>query len=144
MGTAGSLSLIKEEQKEPVLVMNGDILTRLNFEDLLDFHQRRGASATMCIREYGMEVPFGVVGLNDSNIVSIEEKPVQKFYVNAGIYVLNPEVISELDAGKPVDMTTIFESLVKGNKTILSYPVREYWSDIGSPEDFSKAEKVFR
>ncbi len=144
MGTAGALSLIKEKQNMPILVMNGDILTGVNFEELLDFHIRREAEATMCIREYGMEVPFGVVGLKQSNIVSIEEKPVQKFYVNAGIYVLNPDVLDDILPDTSIDMTSIFESLVKGNKTILSYPIREYWMDIGKPEDFQKAEEDFK
>ncbi len=91
-----------------------------------------------------MEVPFGVVGLNQSNIVSIEEKPVQQFYVNAGIYVLNPEILDYIPADTSIDMTSIFENLVKENQTILSYPIREYWMDIGKPEDFKKAEADFK
>ena len=144
MGTAGALSLIKDKPSMPVIVMNGDILTGMNFDELLDFHIRREASATMCIREYDMEVPFGVVGLNQSNIVSIEEKPVQQFYVNAGIYVLNPEILDYIPADTSIDMTSIFENLVKENQTILSYPIREYWMDIGKPEDFKKAEADFK
>ena len=144
MGTAGALSLIAEKQSLPILVMNGDILTGVNFENLLDFHQRGGASATMCIREYGMEVPFGVVGLNQSNIISIEEKPVQHFFVNAGIYVLNPELMDLIPANEVTDMTTVFEKLVADKKTILSFPIREYWMDIGKPEDFKKAEEDFK
>lgn len=144
MGTAGALSLIKEKQSLPILVMNGDILTGVNFENLLKFHQKGAASATMCIREYGMEVPFGVVGLNQSNIVSIEEKPVQHFFVNAGIYVLNPEVMDLIPANQVTDMTMIFEKLVQQKKTILSFPIREYWMDIGKPEDFKKAEADYQ
>jgi dTDP-glucose pyrophosphorylase len=144
MGTAGALSLIEEQQSMPLLVMNGDILTGVDFEDLLNYHIKREASATMCIREYGMEVPFGVVGLSKSNIVSIEEKPVQQFYVNAGIYVINPEVIDYIPGDRRTDMTNVFEKLVADKKTILSYPIREYWMDIGKPEDFIKAEEDFK
>jgi len=140
MGTAGALSLIKDKQTLPVLVMNGDILTKLNFENLLDFHQQNGAAATMCTREYGMEVPYGVVGLSKDNIVSIEEKPVQQFFVNAGIYLLNPEVLDLIPENSAIDMTMVFEQLVADKKTILSFPIREYWTDIGKPEDFKRAE----
>jgi len=144
MGTAGALSLIKEEQQQPMIVMNGDILTRLDFEKLLDFHRQNGAAATMCTREYGMEVPYGVVGLSKNNIISIEEKPVQQFFVNAGIYVLNPEVMEFIPENSAIDMTTVFERLVAAGKTILSFPIREYWLDIGKPDDFKKAEEEFK
>lgn len=144
MGTAGALSLIEEKQSLPIIVMNGDILTKVSFEDLLDFHVSNEAAATMCVREYDMEVPYGVVGLNKSNIVSIEEKPVQQFFVNAGIYVLNPEVLDLLPENSAIDMTNIFEQLVSDKKTILSFPIREYWLDIGKPDDFEKAESDFK
>ena len=144
MGTAGALSLLDKKQLLPVIVMNGDILTGVNFENLLDFHISRGASATMCVRQYDMEVPFGVVGLDDSNIVSIKEKPIQQFYVNAGIYVINPDVLDYIPKGTPIDMTTVFENLVADKKKILSYPIREYWLDIGRPEDFEKAEEDYK
>ena len=144
MGTAGALSLIREKQTMPVLVMNGDILTKVNFDNLLDFHRQNGAAATMCTREYGMEVPYGVVGLSQSNIVSIEEKPVQQFFVNAGIYLLNPEVLDLIPENSTIDMTRVFEQLVADKKTILSFPIREYWTDIGKPEDFKRAETDFK
>ena len=90
-----------------------------------------------------MEVPYGGVGLSKSNIVSIEEKPVQQFYVNAGIYVLNPEVLNFIPKDTAMDMTSVFEQLVADKKTILSFPIREYWMDIGKPEDFRRAETDF-
>jgi len=144
MGTAGALSLIGKEQTLPLIIINGDILTRVNFENLLDFHQQNCATATMCIREYGMEVPYGVVGLSQSNIISIEEKPVQQFFVNAGIYVLNPEVLKFIPSGTHIDMTAVFEQLFAAKKAILSYPIREYWMDIGKPEDFRRAETDYK
>lgn len=143
LGTAGALSLLPTVPDAPVLVMNGDILTNINFENLVQFHQSHDSEATMCIREYGLEVPYGVVHLNSRNIVSIEEKPVQQFYVNAGIYVLNPEVIRQLNHNEAVDMTRIFEQLVKEKRKTLSYPIREFWMDIGKLEDYNRANNEY-
>ena len=143
MGTAGALSLIPKHKDSPTLVMNGDILTNVNFENLVDFHNSANSEATMCIREYGLEVPYGVVKLNKNNIVAIEEKPVQQFYVNAGIYVLNTSVIKNLTKGAPIDMTTVFENLVKQELNTLSFPIREFWMDIGKLEDYNRANNEF-
>lgn len=143
MGTAGALSLISKLNDFPTLVMNGDILTNVNFENLIDFHNRANSEATMCIREYGLEVPYGVVKLNKNNIVAIEEKPVQQFYVNAGIYVLNTSVIQNLTKGARIDMTTVFENLVEQKLNTLSFPIREFWMDIGKHEDYNRANNEY-
>lgn len=139
MGTAGALGLLEKTPNESFFVMNADILTLVNFESLMDFHVRNGADATMCIREFGMEVPYGVVRLNKENIVSIEEKPIQQFYVNAGIYVLTPEILDLIPKGLPIDMTGLFEQAVNKGLTTLSFPIREFWMDIGKPEDYERA-----
>ena len=93
MGTAGALSLLPERPTKPFLVMNGDLLTKVNFKQLLDFHLEHCAQATMCVRDYDFQVPYGVVKIQQHRLVDIEEKPAQKFFVNAGIYVLEPEVL---------------------------------------------------
>lgn len=139
MGTAGALGLLERAPDESFFVMNADILTLVNFESLMEFHVRNGADATMCIREYGMEVPYGVVRLNKDTIVSIEEKPIQQFYVNAGIYVLTPETLNLIPRGLPLDMTGLFEQAVEKGMTTLSFPIREFWMDIGKPEDYERA-----
>ncbi len=139
LGTAGALGMIHPKPKEPFLVMNGDILTLMNFESLMEFHHRNRSAATMCIREFGMEVPYGVVRLNKENIVSIEEKPVQQFYVNAGIYVLNPDALRWIQPGERLDMTRLFEIMVEKGYPTLSYPIREYWMDIGKIDDYERA-----
>jgi len=139
LGTAGALGLLERAPNESFFVMNADILTLVNFESLMDFHIRNGADATMCIREYGMEVPYGVVRLNKDTIVSIEEKPIQQFYVNAGIYVLTPETLNLIPKGLPLDMTGLFEQAVEKGMNTLSFPIREFWMDIGKPEDYERA-----
>ena len=142
MGTAGALSLIKKKPTEPFFVMNGDLLTNLNFDNMLDFHIEYNANATMCVREYDIEVPYGVVNVANENIVSIEEKPIQKFFVNAGIYILNPECINLIPRNKLYDMTSLFEKMIADNKKTISFPLQEYWLDIGRLTDYKKAQST--
>ena len=124
-------------------VMNGDLLTNINFEHLKDFHVKHNASATMCVREYDFQVPFGVVNINEGEIVSIEEKPVHKFFVNAGIYMLSPDVIHNIPQNEFYDMPELFENLIDSRKNTVSFPIREYWLDIGRVEEFEKANSEY-
>jgi dTDP-glucose pyrophosphorylase len=140
LGTAGSLSLLNEVSEQmPLIVMNGDILTKVNFSQLLDFHHEHEADATMCVREYDFQVPYGVVDLNREIITNIEEKPVQSFFVNAGIYVLSPCAAQLVPKDRYFDMTDLFNLLLQHSKSVIAFPLREYWIDIGRSEDFVKA-----
>ena len=141
LGTAGALALLPEKPTSPVIVMNGDLLTRTNFDNLLQFHITQGATATMAVREYDFQVPYGVVQLDGTRINAIEEKPVQKFFVNAGIYALSPEALDYLPAGTFFDMPTLFEHLIVADKTTAAYPLREYWLDVGRLEEFEQAQR---
>ena len=146
MGTAGALSLLKNEKKpkEPFFVMNGDLLTNVNFEHLLEFHQENNAMATMCVREYDFQVPYGVVNVENGKILSIEEKPTQKFFVSAGIYMLSPECLKHIPENEFYDMPTLFEKLIELQKNIISFPLREYWLDIGRIEEYEKANLEYK
>ncbi len=139
MGTAGALSLLSEKPDEPFFVMNGDLLTNINFEHLLEFHLSRNATATMCVRAYDFQVPYGVVNIEEGNIVSIEEKPIHKFFVSAGIYMLSPKCIEHVPLNEFYDMPTLFEKLITLQEKIVSFPLREYWLDIGRVEEYEKA-----
>lgn len=144
LGTAGALALINERPKSPMIVMNGDLLTRVNFNHLLDYHYKKQASATMCVREYDVQVPYGVVRLEGDKIKSIDEKPIHRFFVNAGIYVLNPSLIDSIPKAQPFDMTSLFELISESNEdTSVAFPVREYWLDIGHMDDFNQANWDF-
>jgi dTDP-glucose pyrophosphorylase len=142
MGTAGALGLLPEKPALPLIVMNGDLLTKTNFASLLDFHQHHRAAATMCVRKYEHQVPYGVVKLADHRLVSVEEKPVQRFFVNAGIYVLSPEVAAQIKPGF-LDMPDLLEKLVQEGREISVFPIQEYWLDIGQLADFDKAKGDF-
>ena len=140
LGTAGALSLLPEKPSAPIVVMNGDLITRTNFENLLQFHIAQGATATMAVREYDFQVPYGVVRLDGARIEAIEEKPVQKFFVNAGIYALSPDALDHLPAETFFDMPTLFEHLITAGKSTAAFPLREYWLDIGRLEEFERAQ----
>jgi len=144
MGTAGALSLLNRKPKEPFFVMNGDLLTNINFENMLQFHLEHQAIATMGVREYEYQVPFGVVNVKNEKIISIDEKPIHKFFVNAGIYILNPETIDIIPKNEFFDMPTLFEKLIGQNKNAISFPIREYWLDIGRIEQFEQAQMEYK
>ncbi|ANB56053.1 nucleotidyl transferase family protein [Anoxybacillus sp. B7M1] len=143
LGTAGALSLFTEKPTKPIIVMNGDILTKVNFQQLLQFHEENGSVATMCVREYQHQVPYGVVRTEGTMLCSIEEKPIERYFVNAGIYVLNPEVLELIPENKYFDMPSLFESIIKLQKKTNVFPIREYWLDIGQIPDFEKANLEF-
>ncbi|MDX9902140.1 MAG: nucleotidyltransferase family protein [Aliarcobacter sp.] len=143
MGTAGALSLLTQKPIEPFFVMNGDLLTNVNFEHLHDYHISNNSMGTMCVREYDFQVPYGVVNIKDSRILSIEEKPTHKFFVSAGIYMLSPEILEYIPQNEFYDMPTLFEKIISENKNAISFPLREYWLDIGRIEEYKKANEEY-
>jgi len=143
MGTAGALSLLKEKPSEPFFVMNGDLLTNVNFESLHSYHLANSSISTMCVKEYDFQIPYGVVTLDNEKIISVEEKPIQKFFISAGIYMLSPEVLEHIPNDEFYDMPTLFEKLIVAGKNTVSFPIREYWIDIGKIEEFEKANKEY-
>jgi len=143
MGTAGALSLLKEKPTEPFFVMNGDLLTNVNFEHLHDFHISNNSMGTMCVREYDFQVPYGVVNIDGSHILSIEEKPTHKFFVSAGIYMLSPDVLEYIPENQFYDMPTLFEKIISEKQNAISFPLREYWLDIGRIEEYKKANDEY-
>jgi len=145
MGTAGALSLLTEKQKpkKPFFVMNGDLLTNINFEHLFDFHLKNKSKATMCVREYDFQVPYGVVNIDKGEIVAIDEKPVHKFFVSAGIYMLDETVLDSIPKDEFYDMPTLFELLIENKGKVMSFPLREYWLDIGRLEEYKKANDEY-
>ena len=143
LGTGGALGLLpKNKNKLPVIVMNGDVLTKVKLEDLLTFHNKNNAVATMCVREYEYKVPFGVIESEGSKIKSMVEKPTQRFHVNAGIYVLNNEIQESVKENEVIDMPTLLERHLDNN--VLIYPFFDYWLDVGRMDDYNKAQLDFK
>ncbi|MGQ7274405.1 nucleotidyltransferase family protein [Marinobacter sp. V034] len=142
LGTGGALGLLPKSSIDlPLIMMNGDLLTTVNYRGLLDFHVDQGSVATMCVREYEHQIPYGVVQTDGTYICSMEEKPVQKCFINAGIYVVSPELVHAVEKGRRVDMPTLLEQQMATNQKISMFPVHEYWLDIGKMDDFKKAQK---
>ncbi|MDC1220869.1 nucleotidyltransferase family protein [Candidatus Thioglobus sp.] len=144
LGTAGSLGLLPKNLPDmPILMMNGDLLTKVDFVELLNFHLHHGGDATMCVREYDLQVPYGVVKSKDHLITSIEEKPKHSFFVNAGIYVLNSSMFQDIDGKSYIDMPTLIQGTIDNSGQINMFPVHEYWLDIGHINQFEKAQEDY-
>ncbi|RJQ30963.1 MAG: CBS domain-containing protein [Peptococcaceae bacterium] len=139
LGTAGPLGLIKEDFAEPVLVVNGDILSKVNFKRMVDFHLENRAEMTVAVKQHVIEVPYGVVKVENDELVGMSEKPMLKFFINAGIYLLNAGVKDCITPDTYFDMSDLITLLINRKSRVCSYPIREYWADIGSPGDYEKA-----
>jgi dTDP-glucose pyrophosphorylase/CBS domain-containing protein len=139
LGTGGALSLIPQES-EPLLVVNGDILSRVDYRQMLDYHNEHQADMTVAIIRHEIEIPFGVVECDGSLIRKLEEKPKLNMYVNAGIYLLQPTVYEHVPSGEAFNMTDLIQWLVEAGKTVVGFPIREYWLDIGQHADYGQAQ----
>ncbi|AZL83694.1 CBS domain-containing protein [Aliivibrio salmonicida] len=142
LGTGGALGLLPDDLPKdlPLIMMNGDVLTKVDFERLLDFHTENEADATMCVREYDYQIPYGVINGEGNKITSMVEKPIQRFFVNAGIYVVSPRVIQSVPENHHIDMPTLLEQHMNERDNILMFPIHEYWLDIGRMDDFNRAQ----
>ena len=142
LGTGGALGLLPDDlpQDLPLIMMNGDVLTKVDFERLLDFHTENQADVTMCVREYDYQIPYGVINGEGNKITSMVEKPIQRFFVNAGIYVVSPQVIQSVPENHHIDMPTLLEQHMNERDNILMFPIHEYWLDIGRMDDFNRAQ----
>lgn len=140
LGTAGALRLISEVD-EPLLVMNGDILTNIDYRSLLKYHREHKAKLTVALRQYEMQVPYGVVEARDGVVSELREKPRITFLVNAGIYLLEPSVLQYIPESGRYDMTDLINRLLQQGETVVGFPVMEYWLDIGRLDDFQKAQE---
>lgn len=140
MGTAGSLSLLKKLPDEPLLVMNGDILTKIDFSQLISFHKMKKNAVTMCVRNYEFQIPYGVVTTDeDYKVVSIIEKPLHSFLVSAGIYVINPWIVELIPRDTYFDMPSLIEKAKNLSGGVGCFPVHDYWIDIGEHGEYKKA-----
>ena len=141
LGTAGALSLLPKSIKHPIMVLNGDVLTRVNYSQLLRFHGEHQASATLCVREHKTHIPFGVIRMDDSHVQAIEEKPILSHHVNAGIYILAPSILDLVPQNRFYDMPNLLEDAITLNHEVSAFPIHEDWLDIGHHETFEFAKQ---
>lgn len=144
LGTAGPLGLLPERPDKPLMMMNGDILTEVNLGALLEFYEMGGNGAVMCVRKIELQVPFGVVNVDESVVQRIDEKPVHEFLINAGIYVFSPEVIDLLSAGEVIDVPHLLDRVMQRGMKVGAFPLRERWLDVGQPGDLERARLEWR
>jgi dTDP-glucose pyrophosphorylase len=141
LGTGGALGLLPRDViQEPIFMMNGDLLTNLDFTKLLDFHISHSGVATMCVREHEHRVPYGVIEGDGLRITSMVEKPAYRYFINAGIYVLSPSVLEDIASGQRIDMPALLQQQITQGRAVNMFPVHEYWLDIGRMEDFQRAQ----
>jgi dTDP-glucose pyrophosphorylase/CBS domain-containing protein len=143
LGTAGALRQL-DPQEGPILVMNGDVLTGLDFLEMLAFHRAQGADATVAVRRYEVPVPYGVVECENGVVSRLREKPMLHLLINAGIYLLEPSVRAYIPADQRFDVTELLQALMGDRRRVVSFPVLEYWVDIGQPLDYQHAQELVR
>mgnify|MGYP002133767586 CR=1 FL=1 len=141
LGTAGALKLLDPLPEAPFIVTNGDVITDIHYGEMLDFHTRYDAIATMAVRAHEWQHPFGVVQTEGVEIVGFEEKPVVRTHINAGVYALAQDALNVLNKGEHCDMPTLFERLQSEAKRTVAYPMHEPWLDVGRPDDLTRANK---
>ncbi len=139
LGTAGALALLNPRPDASFVVSNGDVITDIHYGELLDFHTRHAAVATMAVRVHEWQHPFGVVQIRGVEVVGFEEKPVARSHINAGVYALDPDALSVLSVNAHCDMPTLFERLQAKAKRTVAYPMFEPWLDVGRPDDLAAA-----
>jgi len=139
LGTAGALSLL-DISDEPLLVINGDILTRVDFRAMLNFHKEQNAELTVGVRQYDIHVPYGVINAEGAVVRGISEKPIVSQLINAGIYLLSPSVRRLIPNGRPYDIPELIEALLAEKRTVVCFPIREYWLDIGKADQYDQAK----
>ncbi len=142
LGTAGALSLLDPLPDLPFVVTNGDVITDIRYGELLDFHDRQGAAATMAVRQHEWQHPFGVVQMKGVEIVGFEEKPITRTHINAGVYALNPSALDALERDTHCDMPILFERLQMLRRRTVAYPMHEPWLDVGRPNDLLLANQA--
>jgi dTDP-glucose pyrophosphorylase len=141
LGTAGALSLIKEAPEEPLIVTNGDVISDIGYTEILDFHLQHKPLATVAVRSYEWQNPFGVVKTEGTEVIGLEEKPVSRSNINAGIYVIDPPALAFLKMAEYIDMPGFLNGLTRLKKRVIAYPMHEPWLDVGRAADLEKANK---
>jgi len=144
LGTAGSLSLLPRRPEVPIVVMNGDLLTSVNFKHIIKYHAENEATATMCVQKYSFQIPYGVVEIEGNRLKQIVEKPEQSFFINAGIYVVSPDVFDLIPDDEFFDMPQLFKKFREGEQFACACPIREYWLDIGRIDQLQQARREYQ
>jgi len=140
LGTAGSLQLLPKTINKPFLALNGDLLTGFDYRHLMQYHADHNSSATICVREHVTQIPFGVVQTDGHRLIGFDEKPTYRQLVNAGVYVIEPSVLTYLEPDTPTDMPSLLGKVQSSGQEVMVCPIHEYWLDIGRPDALHAAQ----
>jgi dTDP-glucose pyrophosphorylase len=141
LGTAGAISLLPEATKDKhIIMMNGDLLTKINFDDMLDFHLSEEADITVAVKDHHIQVPYGVIEHTKGLITDIKEKPIEHYFINAGVYCISPGILKSVVSKKFLDMPTLIDGQVQSDGHVSMFPIHEYWLDIGQMNDYEQAQ----
>ena len=140
LGTAGCIGLLPKNIIKSILIINCDLVTKVNYNDIIKYHNKKKSLATICVRNYDFQLPYGVIETKNDVVKKITEKPINKFFVNAGIYVLNPKLLKKIKKNIKIDMTTFLSALLDEKKKINIYPIYEYWVDVGRIQNLNKVK----
>ena len=143
LGTAGALSLLPERPQEPFLVLNGDLLTKVGLDALMRFHSFERNLITMALKEERFRIPYGVATVEGTRVLSLQEKPDHLAFINAGVYVVDPVILDRIPEGRQLDMPDVIQEVLTANLRVGSFPIHEYWLDIGQPEQLETAQSEF-
>ncbi len=145
LGTVGPLNLIKDKLSDTsFLVLNGDILTDLNFSEFLEFHKNKGGIMTIGVVHRFVNVDFGVLDIANQKVVGFQEKPVLEYPVSMGIYAMNPGVFNYIPENKKFDLPDLVLELLRNGEDVFVYEYRGFWLDIGREDDFRRAQEEFK
>ncbi len=145
LGTAGPLALMKENLNETFLMMNGDVLTTLDYSDLVNYHKKNKAIATIALKKRTVKIDFGVPEIDvDNNIIAYTEKPEIEYLVSMGVYVFDPKVLEYIKPDEYLDFPDLVKKLISNGETVEGYVYDGYWLDIGRPEDYEKANEEIK
>lgn len=141
LGTGGALGLLPDDlPNSPIIMINGDVLTKLNLNHLLEDHRSKGGIATMCVKQHQYQIPYGVIKEQGGNVVGVDEKPIQNYFVNAGIYVFEPRLLKSVKKNEKINMPPLLMKKVEEGEKVNLFPIHEYWLDIGQHSEFEKAQ----
>jgi NDP-sugar pyrophosphorylase family protein len=144
LGTAGSLSLVKRDLDSTFIVTNGDVLTNISYQKIFEFHQSQNAHATIAVKSYEIQNPYGVVSIDGIKVAAYQEKPSYHSFINAGVYVFEAGILENLQVGETIDMPEIISKLIIKQSEVCAYFVHEDWTDIGTPGDFMETNEKYR
>jgi NDP-mannose synthase len=143
LGTSGPLSLVKGLD-QTFLVSNGDVLTTLDIKDLIRFHNKQKATATIAVHCRKVDIDFGVVECDDNNrMIGYREKPSIDYMVSMGIYIFEPKVLTYIPHGQYLDLPDLVKKMIAEGEKVVSYPYKGYWQDLGRPDDYERAARDF-